>query len=112
MSGTVTGSAGTLRAPRHSGFFARPSTSLGWLSFGLFAAMFVMVILNSTVVIPRWGLSLPYNWLIVADGLLGGVVGLVGVVRAHERSWMVWLAIALPLSLILAEVVMTGFGLG
>jgi peptidoglycan/LPS O-acetylase OafA/YrhL len=34
-----------------------------------------------------------YGIFMLLCGLAAGIVGLVAVVKAHERSWLVWLAI-------------------
>lgn len=113
MSGTVAGIPGAVERSGRSGFSASPSTRLGWVSFGLFAGFLVMISLNRPVaMLLHVGLSLPYNALTVVVGLIAAVAGLVTVIRAHERSWMVWLAILLPVLLVLAEIVTGALGVG
>jgi hypothetical protein len=50
---------------------------------------------------------LPFYGIFMAlCGLAAGIVGLVAVIRVHERSWMVWLAMlpaAFTLFLILGQ---------
>jgi hypothetical protein len=88
-----TGSAGG-----GGGFFARPSTKLGWWSAWLLAAFVVMSVINTTVfmpsivVIPWRQTILPFYGIgMLACGLAAGIVGLIAIIRRHERSWLVWL---------------------
>ena len=75
-----------------------PSTRLGWWSVGLAATFVVLWIINSTVFMPStvevpWRtVVLPfYGIFMMLCGLAAGIVGLIAVVRGHERSWLVWL---------------------
>ena len=86
-----------------SSLWQRPGTRLGWWAVGLAAAFVVMFIINSTVVMPAsqdapnawWRQTLLpfYGIFMMLCGLAGGVVGLITVIRKHERSWLVWLTI-------------------
>ena len=86
-----------------SSLWQRPETRLGWWAVGLAVAFVVMFIINATVFVPAaQGVSnawwqqalLPfYGIFMVLCGLAAGVVGLVAVIRKHERSWLVWLTI-------------------
>jgi hypothetical protein len=83
-----------------SSFRQRPATRLGWWAVGLAAAYVVMSIVNSAVFmrisIPDWWRQnlLPfYGIFMMLAGLAAGVVGLIAIIRRHERSWLVWLAI-------------------
>ncbi|MCX5973215.1 MAG: hypothetical protein NTU59_00765 [Coprothermobacterota bacterium] len=82
----------------------RPSTRLGWWSVGLAAAYGILMIINSTIFmrLPQdvtWRVTvLPFYCLfMMLCGLAAGIVGLIAIVRQHERSWLVWLAILLGL---------------
>lgn len=76
-----------------------PSTRLGWWSVGLAATFVALLIINATVFMPS-AVEVPWRQLILPFygigmllcGLAGGVVGLIAVIRRHERSWLVWLA--------------------
>ena len=48
--------------------------------------------------------SLFYAIVLLGFGLAGGVVGLIAVIRQHERSWLVWLTM-LPLLFVLLLVI-------
>jgi hypothetical protein len=81
-------------------FLQRPKTRLGWWAVGLAAAFVVMSVINSAVLMrlpgnPPWQHAvLPfYGILMMACGLASGVVALIALIRKHERSWLVWLAI-------------------
>ena len=99
----------------HSGssFLQRPGTRLGWWAVGLGAAFMVMFIINSAVFMrltentPWQLIVLPvYGIFMILCGLAAGVVGLIAVIRKHERSWLVWLTIlpgAFVLFLLLGE---------
>jgi len=68
-----------------SRFNERPHTKLGWWAVGLAVA----------------GILLVSAWTILPGGaafgflceLAGGIVALIAIIRQHERSWMVWLAL-------------------
>lgn len=68
-----------------SHFNQRPHTKLGWWAIGLAIA----------------GILLVFAWTILPGGailgflceLAGGIVALVAIIRQHERSWMLWLAL-------------------
>jgi len=83
-----------------SSFLKRPSTRPGWWAVGLFLAFVVMFIINSTVFMrlsgdaPWQHTLLPfYGVFMMLCGLASGVVGLIAILRNHERSWLVWLTI-------------------
>lgn len=83
-----------------SGFLQRPATRLGWWAVGLMVAYFVLSIVNSAVFMRLQGNApwqqtvLPfYGIFMLLCGLAAGVVGLVAILRKHERSWLVWLTI-------------------
>ncbi len=81
-----------------------PSTRLGWWSVGLAATFAVLFIINSTVFMPStvevpWRqVVLPfYGIAMLSCGLAVGIVGLIAMIRRHERSWLVWLTMLLGL---------------
>ena len=83
-----------------SDFFEVPHTKPGWWAIGLMGAFVVMFIINATVFMPSSEpLPLPrtllifYGIFMMLCGLSAGVVGLISVIRAQERSWLVWLTI-------------------
>lgn len=83
-----------------SHFNEKPHTRLGWWSVWLGAAFVVMFIINSTVFMPTssdapWRqVILPfYGISMLLCGLAAGIIGLIALVRQHERSWVVWLTI-------------------
>ena len=70
-----------------------PSTKLGRWSVALLAMFAAFFIINSTVFTP-WIVEVP-RWqafAALACGLAAGLVGLIAVIKRHERSWLVWLA--------------------
>jgi hypothetical protein len=78
----------------------RPCTRFGWWSVALGITFVVLFIINSTVFMPStvdapWRqVILPfYGIAMLSCGLAAGIVGLIAVIRQHERSWLVWLAI-------------------
>jgi len=108
-----------MTTPTGFSFWQRPGTRLGrWAVYlaGLFVLLFII---NSAVFMPVFSTTrnssitwfsqtvLPfYGIFMLLCGLAAGIVGLVAVIRQHERSWMVWLTIlpgAFVLLLLLGE---------
>lgn len=81
-----------------------PITRLGRSAVALMMVFIVMFLLNG--VLMQFGGGgwfqqniLPfYGILMVIFGLTSGIVGLVAILRVHERSWLVWLTL-LPLAM-------------
>ena len=80
--------------------FGWPSTRLGWWSVALTATFVVLMIINNTVFmrLPEdvtWRETiLPfYGFFMMLCGFAAGIVGLIAVIRRHERSLLVWLTI-------------------
>ena len=101
---------------KSSSLWKRPSTRLGWWAVSLAGAFVVMFIINSTVFMPayqdasselwRHNLLPFYGIFMMLCALAAGIVGLIAVIRKHERSWLVWLTIlpgAFALFLLLGE---------
>ena len=81
-------------------FLGRPSTRLGGWSVRLAAIFVVLWIINTTIFMPTsdsapWRqVVLPfYGIFMMLCGFAAGIVGLMAVIRRHERSWLVWLTI-------------------
>jgi hypothetical protein len=84
----------------------RPSTRLGWWAVWLGAAFVVLYIITMAVIALRLTLPPVYGIFMLLCGLGTGIVGLVAVIRQHERSWLVWLTLlpgAFILFLLLGE---------
>ncbi|MHC1679199.1 MAG: hypothetical protein AB9886_01535 [Candidatus Cryosericum sp.] len=88
--------------------FRRPSTRLGWWSIALAVAFMVLSVVNSAVFMrlaadaPWRQTVLPvYGIVMMACGLVAGIVGLLAIVRQHERSLFVWLTLVFGLGVIL-----------
>jgi hypothetical protein len=98
---------------RGRGFLSTPSTKLGRWSVALAATFVALFIINAAVFMrltqeaPWQHTLLPfYGIAMLACGLAAGIVGLVAVIRWHERSWLVWLTLLpelLVIFLILGE---------
>ena len=85
----------------------KPVTRLGWWAVWLGAAFVVMWLINSFVFMPTssdapWRqVILPfYGIFMMLCGLASGIIGLVAVIREHERAVLVWLTL-LPGALVL-----------
>jgi hypothetical protein len=83
-----------------SHFSDMPHTKPGWWAIGLAGLFIVLFIFNSAVLMQPadpFHISQPvriaYGFVMLLSGLASGVIGLVAVIRAHERSWLVWLTI-------------------
>jgi len=74
-----------------------PSTRLGWWSVGLAGTFVVLMIINATVFMrtTAWVPELLpfYGILMLFCGFAAGLVGLIAVIRRHERSWLVWITL-------------------
>ena len=89
-------------------FLHRPSTRLGWWSVGLFILFVILFIVNAIVFVPaaRGEASTPlvqvalpnFGIFLVLCGLAAGILGWLAIIKQHERSWLVWLAIPPPSS--------------
>jgi hypothetical protein len=82
-------------------FLSLPKTGLGWWSVGMTATSLVLLIFG-VLVFEVLVVDEPWEGVIGAQaitmflsGLAGGVLGLIAVVRSHERSALVWLAMVL-----------------
>lgn len=71
-----------------------PKTSLGWFSVAPTAVSVWVLICVGLGVFELTPIPLLD---LVLFGLAGGVVGLIAVLRSHERSWLVWVAMVLGL---------------
>ena len=99
-----------------SPFLQRPSTRAGWWALGLAIAYEVLNLINS-IVFMRLPESVPwrqtvlpfYGIFMMLCGLAAGIVGLIAILRNHERSWLVWLSVlvgAFALLFVLGEFLM------
>lgn len=96
-----------------SHFTEKPHTRLGRWAVGLGILFVVLFLINSFVFMPTssdapWRqVVLPfYGIFMLLCGLATGIIGLVAVIRRHERSWLVWLTLLpglLVLFLVLGE---------
>ena len=96
-----------------SHFTEKPHTKLGRWAVGLGILFVVLFLINSFVFMPTssdapWRqVVLPfYGIFMLLCGLAAGIIGLVAVIRRHERSWLVWLTLLpglLVLFLVLGE---------
>ena len=91
-----------------SSVLQRPKTRLGWWAGGLALGFLVMYIVNAAVFMRLsqdvpWRLTLLpfYGILMMLCGIAAGIVGALAILRNHERSWLVWLAIALGVDALL-----------
>ena len=76
--------------------FSLPQTGPGWLSVVLGAAFVVLFSLEAAVFLPWPGvepwLEALFGTVLVVYGLASGVEALYALIRHHERSVLVWLA--------------------
>ena len=71
----------------------RPATRLGWWAVWLMLAYVVLYIITMAVIALRLSLPPVYGIFMLLCGLGAGIVGLVAIVKQHERSWLVWVAL-------------------
>ena len=77
--------------------FSLPSTRLGWYSVGLAATFVILFMINAAVLLPAPGI-VPWREafvgiMLLVCGLAGGIAALIALIRCHERSALVWLAL-------------------
>lgn len=77
--------------------FSRPSTRLGWWSVGLAATFVILFMVNAAVFLPAPGV-VPWREALVGimlllSGIGGGIAALIALMRRHEHSALVWLAL-------------------
>jgi cytochrome bd-type quinol oxidase subunit 2 len=90
---------------RRDDFFALPSTSMGRVSLNLLLAGVVAVVVNNVAVMPFTEGRQPaldsvqwvVNTVVASIVLVAGAAGAWALVRQHERSWLVVLAVVLAL---------------
>jgi hypothetical protein len=92
-----------MTATSNSSFVQRPASPLGWWAVGLLAVFLVMFLVNTFIFVPtsqavsnpwwRQALLPFYGIFMMLCGLAAGITGLVAIIKKHERSWLVWLAI-------------------
>lgn len=68
-----------------SHFNEGPHTKLGWWAVGL--AIASILLMFAWMFLPG-GAGLSF-----LCGLAGGILALIAIIRQHERSWMLWLAL-------------------
>jgi magnesium-transporting ATPase (P-type) len=104
-------SAGMSRAPAN-GRSSLPTTRPGRWSMWLAVAFIVMFVIN-TVFVGVFGMTtnetmnafsrnvMPFYGIgMLLVGVSAGVVGLISIIKNHERSWVVW-ATLLPMAFVL-----------
>lgn len=86
----------------------RPRTRLGWWSVGLAATSVVLNLINSPILTRLIGsnlwrvrIGLPFSFVMLSCGLAAGIVGVVALIRQHEHSLFVWLALIPGLGVVL-----------
>ena len=95
---------------KSSPFVRSPSTRLGWWAVSLAGIFILLFVINSAVFMPLFSQSGPYDRFsqtvlpfygifMMLCALSAGIVGLIAVLRQHERSCLVWLTI-LPLAFV------------
>ena len=85
-----------------------PSTGLGRASAWLFVGAVAFLVLSSITPAFRSLEIGPLNvgpFVGVAVLTAAPVTGAIALIRHHERSWVVWLAVALPTIVIGAEII-------
>ena len=89
-----------MTTPSSSSFLRRPASRLGWWAAGLVGAFGLLFIYNFAVsmasrsILASQQIRLPNIGMpMVLFGLVSGVVGLIALIRNHERSWLIWLSI-------------------
>lgn len=98
-------------------FWRLPVTKSGWwavalaIVYTLMGIVYMVVVLRLPANAPGTSTVVPnFVPLMMVFGLAAGVVGLIALIRNHERSWLAWLSI-LPgvtvLVLLLGDLLLT-----
>lgn len=81
-------------------FWQRPKSKLGWWAVGLGLGYLVFYIANMVIMGLRSSLPetnrvvmINFGFVMLLLGLAAGVVALIAILKKHERSWAVWLAL-------------------
>jgi hypothetical protein len=69
----------------HGNFMRMPQTRLGWWAVGL-SALFTVLFISSLT-----GLLVFSGMLTIILGIASGILGLIAIIKNHERSWLIWL---------------------
>ena len=96
----VPGSATPSQQPLMQRILGWPGTRLGWWSIGLGATFMILWIINAMILMPfsavlHWSQVVysSFTILMLLCGLAATIVGLIAIIKRHERSWLIWLAI-------------------
>jgi hypothetical protein len=99
--------------------FSLPQTGPGWLSVVLAAVFVVLFSLDFAVVLPSPGvepwIEAFFGIVLLVYGLAGGAEALYALIRCHERSVLLWLAMLpglLVIFLVISELVVVDILLG
>ncbi len=86
-------------------FLSWPRTRLGWWAIGLGLGTLLLPLLarlvSALLTALSGGMQVAvgvFGLLMVLCGIAGGIIGLIAVIRRHERSILVWAAILVGLS--------------
>jgi hypothetical protein len=97
---------------RASGFLSLPSTNAGKWSGGLLLLSLVLMTLNALVVLPATEpradldfVRIVFTYVVVLSLASAGASGLIALVRDHDRSWLVIVAVLAFVVVVGAEVV-------
>jgi len=92
-------------SPPKQAWLSWPRTRLGWWAFGLglgtLLLPFVSFLVNTLLTALSGGMAVGlgvFGLVMLLSGIAGGIVGLIAVIRRHERSILVWAAILVGLS--------------
>jgi hypothetical protein len=85
-----------------------PGTRLGWWAWGLAVLFFILMMFNGLVLMRMPenaalnAFVLPfYGIIMLACGIAAGVVGLLAMIKGHERSILVWFPVIFGLFVLL-----------
>ncbi|MHB9003652.1 MAG: hypothetical protein ACYC6C_06250 [Coriobacteriia bacterium] len=96
---------------RTPSLWSLPISSSGRLAAILLAVALAVIVLNAAVIMPFTesrtdmdGVQQVVNIAVALTLLVSGIVGSWAVIRDRERSWVVWLAVALTLVVLIMEI--------
>lgn len=93
------------------GLWMMPTTRVGRIAAILFAVALAAIVLNAAAIMPFTesrtdmdSVQQVVNLAVALSLLAAGLAGSWAIIRDRERSWVVWLAVAVTLAVLIMEI--------